>query len=403
VHDRAVVSGTSFGTPTGNVSFTWFTNGDCSGDGVAAGTVTLTSGFAHPSDAFGPLAAGSYSFEATYNGDDNYKKSTADCEPLTVTKADSSTVTQIHDAEHNVVTSVALGARVQDRAVVTGTSFGTPTGNVSFTWFTNGSCDLDGVAAGTVTLASGVAHPSDEETPATAGAHSFRAVYEGDANYNASTGSCEPLTVTLVDLSIAKTDGGARPVAGDGTFTYTLAVDNLGPSDAQEDATVVDVLPAEISFASFGALPAGVTCDPPVGQTITCTIAKDLLEVSDGPVLIPIAVGVQAGTTVASVTNQAIVTSPEDPAPCTVTSTNITCDPSGTNNYAQVVTPLAAVAGITTPSPATPALATHGAAPVLAFTGSGGGRLMLIGLALVVLGAISLFAAHRPRKKVRSR
>jgi uncharacterized repeat protein (TIGR01451 family) len=287
--------------------------------------------------------------------------------------------------------------------VVSGTGLGAPTGNVIFKWFTNGTCDGDGVAAGTVALVNGVAHLSDEETATTAGSYSFQATYQGDSNYNASTGACEPLTVTFVDLSITKTDGGARPVAGQGTFTYTLAVDNLGPSDAQDDATAVDVLPAEISFASFGALPAGVTCDPPVGQTITCTIVKDLLEVTDGPVPIPMVVNVKAGTTAASITNKAIVTSPEDPAPCTVTSTDITCDPSETNNYAQVVTPIAAVEGITTPSPASPAPATPGASPVLAFTGSGGGRLMLIGMALVVLGAISLFAAARPRKKARSR
>jgi hypothetical protein len=82
-----------------------------------------------------------------------------------------------------------------------------------------------------------------------------------------------------------------------------------------------------------------------------------------------------------------------------VTATNITCDPSVTNNYAQVVTPIAAVEAVTTPSPATPGRAT----PVLAFTGSGAGRLVLIGLALVVLGAISRFAAHRPRKKAPTR
>ena len=216
-----------------------------------------------------------------------------------------------------VVTSVPLGSTVHDRAVVTGTSFGTPTGTCRSGGSRMVTCSGDGVAAGTVTLVSGVAHASDAESPATAGAFAFQATYEGDANYDASTGPCEPLTVTSVDLSITKTDGGAVPVAGDGTFTYTLTIDNLGPSDAQNDATVVDVLPAEITFASFGVVPVGVTCAPPVGQTITCTIAKELLEVSDDVVQIPIQVSVQAGTTVASITNKAIVSSPDDEAPCT--------------------------------------------------------------------------------------
>src|SRR5207244_4327279 len=145
--------------------------------------------------------------EATYGGDDNYKKSTGDCEPLTVTKADSSTVTQINGAEPTV-TSVPLAAMAHDRAVVSGSGLGAPTGNVTFRLFTNGACDDDGVAAGTVVLVNGVAHPSDAETPTTAGAYAFQATYSGDVNYNTSTGSCEPLTVTLVDLSITKTDGG---------------------------------------------------------------------------------------------------------------------------------------------------------------------------------------------------
>jgi len=37
------------------------------------------------------------------------------------------------------------------------------------------------------------------------------------------------------------------------------------------------------------------------------------------------------------VINKVIVTSPDDEAPCTVTSTNITCDPSDTNNYDDVI------------------------------------------------------------------
>jgi uncharacterized repeat protein (TIGR01451 family) len=207
----------------------------------------------------------------------------------------------------------------------------------------------------------------------------------------------EPTSViSELDLTITKTDGGAQPVVGGGTFTYTLGIDNLGPSDAQEDATVIDVLPPEIVFSSFGTLPVGVTCSPPVGQTITCTIVKGLLEVSDPVVSIPIIVSIAAGTTVPSVINKTIVTSPDDEAPCVVTPTNITCNPADTNNYAQVITPLTQVAGIvvTVPQPPAPVQVT-----ALAFTGSDSGRMVLFGAMFVGVGAIFLLASRRRRKK----
>jgi hypothetical protein len=47
--------------------------------------VALVSGVAHPSSSEGPLAAGSYSFQAHYNGEDpNYDPADSPCEPLTV-------------------------------------------------------------------------------------------------------------------------------------------------------------------------------------------------------------------------------------------------------------------------------------------------------------------------------
>jgi uncharacterized repeat protein (TIGR01451 family) len=411
VHDEATVTGpNSVDKPTGDVSFRWFTNGSCDGDGVAAGSASVgEDGGAHPSSEETPQNVGSYSFQATYAGDDNYNKSTGPCEPLMVTKGEASTVTTVHDEKHGTVTTVKAGTSVHDEATVKGPdSVSAPSGDVSFQWFTSGDCSGDGTPAGTVALADGVAHPSDSQTPADAGGYSFQATYNGDSNYNTSTGPCEPLTVTSVDLKITKADSGAVPVAGQGTFTYTLAVDNLGPSDAQDDATVKDVLPAEITFNSFGSLPQGVTCGEPVGQTITCTIAKGLLEVADGPVSIPVVVSVKAGANVASVTNKAIVTSPDDEAPCDVTSTDITCDET-TNNYAQVVTPLTAVGGTTAVRPQDPqapqAQARAPQAPAqpraqgLAFTGSAEGRIAMVALALIGAGGIFLLSSRRRRKK----
>jgi hypothetical protein len=88
VHDSATVTGITGFAPTGTVTFTWFTNSLCTtGTGTALNIVTLVNGVADPSTAEGPLAAGSYAFQATYNGDVNYTSKTSDCEPLTIFQA----------------------------------------------------------------------------------------------------------------------------------------------------------------------------------------------------------------------------------------------------------------------------------------------------------------------------
>ena len=218
VHDQATVTG-SGPTPTGNVSFTWYTNTTCSGDGVTAGTVALAAGIAHPSSNE-TVPVGGGSFKASYGGDSTYNGSTGPCEPVEGTKINSSTATDIHagpGANDGVgapgITQAPIGSTVHDQAKVTG-SGPTPTGTVDFRWYTSTSCTDNGIAAGSKSLdASGFAHPSsDEVVPVGGGA--FKAHYNGDSVYNPSDGPCEPLTGTKLNSSTStQIHGGAG--AGD--------------------------------------------------------------------------------------------------------------------------------------------------------------------------------------------
>jgi len=109
----------------------------------------------------------------------------------------TTTTTEIHADDHSIVTSsVPPDSTVHDQAVVSGTGAGTPTGTVTFTFFTSGDCTTGAQSAGTVTLVGGVAHPSDTSGPLGAGSYAFRAHYKGDSNYSESTSACEPLTVS---------------------------------------------------------------------------------------------------------------------------------------------------------------------------------------------------------------
>jgi uncharacterized repeat protein (TIGR01451 family) len=241
-----------------------------------------------------------------------------------------------------------------------------------------------------------------------------------DATGNITLGIGESVTCTYTndqqatDLSIVKAASGLTPVNGgdDQQIDYTLTVDNHGPADAHTTATVTDVLPSGASLVSTSA-PGGVTCSS-AGRTITCTIPADQLQVSD-PVVIGVRVTVP--TNGETVTNTTIVDSPDDPAPCTVASDNITCS-EDTNNYSEVSTDVPEVeAVVVTQPPATqppmppvtpvaPVAPTEveaaqvAAAPALAFTGSRSSILVAgIGALLVVVGASALVLSRRRRAR----
>jgi hypothetical protein len=93
-YDTAAVAPEQDDTPiTGTVSYQFFGDGICTGMSVSAGTVTMSDGTVPQSDTEGPLAAGHYSFLATYSGDSNYAGSIGSCEPLTVNSASTPTPT----------------------------------------------------------------------------------------------------------------------------------------------------------------------------------------------------------------------------------------------------------------------------------------------------------------------
>ena len=199
VHDKASISGGL--NPSGSVDFTFYSSGDCTTGGAAAGSgIPLVSGVAHPSSSEGPLNAGSYSFKAHYNGDANNNAVDSACEPLTVTKLNTTTTTQVHNPAHADITgqSVALGTTIHDSATVAPqVGSMTITGNVTYHFFTTGDC------TGTPTDQTvAVGTESNTQTPGS-GSYSYKADYSGDSNYNSSTGICEPVTISKSQLDVS--------------------------------------------------------------------------------------------------------------------------------------------------------------------------------------------------------
>ncbi|MDQ1431882.1 MAG: trimeric autotransporter adhesin, partial [Actinomycetota bacterium] len=205
------------------------------------------------------------------------------------------------------------------------------------------------------------------------------------------------------DLSIVKAAGAPAAVNGgnDQRIDYTLTVDNAGPADAHTDATVTDMLPAGASLVSVTP-PVGVSCDSSALPKITCTIPAGQLEVADPAVAIGVTITVPTGA--GTIVNKTIVSSPDDPAPCTVTADGITCtEPS--NNYSQASTVIPQVAGVvvTNPSGAAPVVAAAAVeAANLAFTGSHSMPFVWLGAILLGGGTLALVLARRRRRETAS-
>ena len=89
----------------------------------------------------------------------------------------------------------ATGATATDTATVSVTDGPVPTGTLTYTFFTNGSCQGSGTSE-TVTLVAGVPPDATTTEPLGAGAYSYDAVYNGDGNDSPSAVSaCAPFTV----------------------------------------------------------------------------------------------------------------------------------------------------------------------------------------------------------------
>jgi hypothetical protein len=216
VHDTAMLSGAS-SNAGGTVTYNRFTNDECSGGPDDSEDVTVTNGVVPDSSDFTPTAAGSYSYQAVYNGDSGQPQNlpaTSPCEPLTVTALNSSASTDIHSGTTDpaggpsVVTSAQIGSSVHDLATVTGTAAGgIPSNTVTFSvWLGRTTCPSGAGAplpdaTATVSLnASGVADPALAQTVPVGGL-AYKAHYNGSNTYSESDSACEPLTATKINSS----------------------------------------------------------------------------------------------------------------------------------------------------------------------------------------------------------
>jgi CSLREA domain-containing protein/uncharacterized repeat protein (TIGR01451 family) len=287
------------GTATGSVTFL--------DNGSPIGTAPL-NGFGQATLTTSSLVVGSHPITAAYGGDGNFNASSSAVLTQGVSKANTTT------GLSSSANPSAQGQSVTFTATVTAIapSTGVPTGSVTFS--------VDGTGVSTTAL-DGTGQATFSTSTLSAGLHTIDAVYTGDTNFNGSSNTLLQTVQPAADLAITKDDG-VTSVAPGGTTTYLIDVSNAGPSPTT-GATVSDVLPAEISTASWtcATVSGGATCAASGSGDIADTVNLPV----GGAVRYTLVANVDPATTSASMTNTATVAPPAgvaDPTPGNATASD---------------------------------------------------------------------------------
>jgi hypothetical protein len=212
--DTSTVQGVAGIPATGMVTYSLFTTGDCNGTAPTTETVALAGGTVPNAAPTGPLAAGSYSFAATYSGDDNYQASTAACEPFSVLDPSSLATRVVDDSTgHPATGAEPAGSSFHDTTTVAGTAAFKPTGTVTYRFLATSDCRGPAEWTQTVTLDGGSVPNSRSTGALEAGSYSFLATYSGDLNFHGSTAACEAVTVAAAPATPTSPAPPAAPLA----------------------------------------------------------------------------------------------------------------------------------------------------------------------------------------------
>jgi hypothetical protein len=239
-HDSAKLTGatsTAGGTLTYQV---WNATSTCFvGSAAFTFTVNVVNGNVPNSTPVTFTSLGSFSWNATYNGDTNNNPATlSSCEVLTVTPTIPTLVTTISSP-------ITVGSSASDSATLTG-GFNAG-GTVTYEyWNATGCTGSIHTSPTPVTVTNGVIPNSLSVKFTAAGLYSWNATYNGDPNNNPAKSACEPLTVNKATPTITTT-----------LFPPIIVVNNL----ASDSATL-----------SGGFNPAGTVFFSIYYQTGTCNV-----------------------------------------------------------------------------------------------------------------------------------
>jgi hypothetical protein len=228
-YDTSTVTGAETIVPTGSVTYTLYTGGECASTPVSTDTENLADGLVPDSATTSPVGAGTYSFQASYSGDSNYSATDSVCASFSVTMASSSVIATVNDAATNVAWAgdEVTGSTAYGTAAVSDQSGFTPTGQVTYSLFADDSCTGTPLTTETDSLSDGSVTNSATTYPLGTGSFSFQAAYSGDSN-NSAASSCAPLTVTAASTSTGLSTT-TNPASSGQPITFQASVTVISP------------------------------------------------------------------------------------------------------------------------------------------------------------------------------
>jgi uncharacterized repeat protein (TIGR01451 family) len=355
--DRATVTGPEAIAPaTGHVDFELFNNGDCMQPPIATfEDVGLTGGVANSPDT-DPLAAGNYSFQAVYSGDDTHAPSISACEPfrvvavgITLTKTPSRTRFS------------AAGERI------TYTFHVVNTGEVELTNITLTDSRLGTITCPHTTLGPGAsmnctATYTTTQADVNAGRVHNTARVTGRPPTGPEVEDTAEATVTAEHapgIELTKTPSRTTFSAAGQRITYTFHVVNTG------NVTLTNIT---VTDSRLGTITCPhTTLEPGASMNCTATHTTTTADVNAGRIHNTARVTARPpiGAAVEDTAEATVEFAPAHPAPPTP------------------------------PAPAAPA----GPTPPLAFTGVPAAQFVLAATALLALGVLLLMLARRVRRR----
>jgi hypothetical protein len=221
--------------PVGSASFSFYNGSTCAGTPVATSTNDVANQggdvFESFSNSTGALATGDYSWNATYSGDATYGPSNSSCNTFSVGVPTPVLETRVIDVATNGPWSnnEAWGAQAHDTANIVNTIDGTPpTGTLTYSFFTNGSCNTPAFSTEDVTLAAdGSVPPSSATPPLAPGSYSYEVSYPGDTTYPAATSVCQP-TFSVIGRAPLPTVASVAPSSGSVPGGTSLTITGTG-------------------------------------------------------------------------------------------------------------------------------------------------------------------------------
>jgi hypothetical protein len=190
--DKATVEGTNSSTAEGKVLYKVYSDSKCEHLVAEAGEKSVSSGAGAASNEEELEGGKTYYWQATYKGDSLHQESKGTCgSEVSNVKASTTLSTELSgESKEGEELTVDEGAKVKDKATLSGTNSSNAGGKVLYKVYSDKECKTLVKEAGEETVTSGNPGTSGEEALEGGKTYYWQAIYKGDSLHQESKSTC---------------------------------------------------------------------------------------------------------------------------------------------------------------------------------------------------------------------